>query len=131
MAVRLSRFWISSRRDIIVIDDSTRDRLFLRDLDPLAGIFPIIDPPFLREAKHSIKVSALVLAESRKGCAPCPQCYSKFQVRIRVALECLADVVKTVHCVLVSLACRIAILGGEVIHAYLILVAGISKAITR
>lgn len=45
-----------------------------------------------------------------------------------MTLEGLADVVQTVHYVLVGLACRSAILGGEVVLAYDILVAQISKS---
>lgn len=119
MLIRLCGFWISSRRDIIVIDDSTGNSLCLRDLDPLVVILAIIDPPFFCEGKYSIKVSTLVLAVSCKGGILRPE----FQVCVRVALECLADVVQTVHCVPVSLACRIAILGVKVVLAYGILTA--------
>ena len=121
----LCRFWISSRRDIVVINDSTRDCLCLRDLDPLVIILAIIDPPFFCEGKDAIKVSTLVLAVSCKGGILCP----KFQICVRVALESLADVVQTVHCVPVSLACRIAVLSGKVVLAYGVLMARISEGI--
>ena len=123
--IRLWRFWVSSRRDIIVVDDSTGDCLCLRNLDPLVIILAIIDPPLLCEGKYSIKVSTLVPAISCKGGILCPI----FQVRVGVALESLADVVQTVHRVPVSLACRIAILGGKVVLAYDVLVARISEGI--
>lgn len=125
MPIRLCRFWISSRRDIIVIDDSTGDRLCLRDLDPLVITLAIIYPPFFCEGHYSTKVSTLVLAVSCKGGILRPE----FQICVRVALESLADVVQTVHCVPVSLACRIAILGGKVVLAYDVLVARVSECI--
>ena len=125
MPIRLCRFGISSRRDIIVIDDSTGDCLCLRDLDSLVVILAIIDPPFFCKGKYSIKVSTLVLAVSCKGGILRP----KLQICVRVALECLADVVQTVYCVPLSLACRIAVFGGKVVLAYGVLMARISKGI--
>ena len=66
-----------------------------------------------------------MLAVSCKGGILCPE----FQICVRVTLEYLVDVIQTVHCVLVSLACRIAILGGKVILAYGVLVAQISEGL--
>lgn len=130
MSVRLIGFWISSKRDIVVVDDSTRNCLCLRDPNPLASILAIVDPPFLREAKHFLKISTLVLTVSCKSRLPSPRCYSEFHIRVGVTLECLANVVQTVHCVLIGLARCSAILGGEIVSAYRILVAQINIRIS-
>lgn len=60
-------YYVSSRRDIVVVNDTPTDRLFLRDPDPFAIILAIVDPPLLRESKNPIEIPTLVLAVSCKA----------------------------------------------------------------
>ena len=71
---------------------------------------------FVLLSKHILRLASIA---KKEGLAP--KC-----TYVCVALKCLPEVIQTMHCVFVGLACCIAILGGEVVLAYLVLVARIS-----